>query len=170
MNDYHTSLQKYNSHFISLVRVETGVSERDRDRETETDRGLLYWPFLQSHVVSDSGLHLAILLLLGREVGVGGKPLGTNWPLSMTVSLWLRDWPYNVGTCVYIISQRPRIPVDNTMTRFLQSTHVSGFRPHIAVFLFSQLEHEGCVKGQYARLLFECRTLYDESECTQKII
>ena len=102
-----------------------------------------------NHVVSYSGPHLTPLQLLGRE---GGAPLPYEHSLVAFVTLclcdclWLCDEPLLLWLPTYMISQRLLVFGDPLPSR------VSCLHPHIAVFLFTQLEHDGSVKGQYAIL------------------
>ena len=111
-----TLLYKNISFFISLVGIEpvdikVWETVWCRLMEDLGLRGLLYWPFLLSHLVlSYSRPHLALLLLFSRW-GNTMPPLSTHWLLSMTdhirQTLWLTDCETDrsdVGTLVYIIS------------------------------------------------------------------
>ena len=99
--------------WLFSFRFETAVSvwERDRDRETkdvDTDwwrTAILTHNFLTTLILY-SGPYLA-LLLLSWCGGTASLCALTGWNSHdfVSQSVWLCDWPSDMGTYVYIISQ-----------------------------------------------------------------
>ena len=163
MKLYHIFTNIYISHLYFSKRSEDDCKCK-RDWETEKQGGLPYW-FLLCRVApySYSGLHLKPLLLLGQ----GGRHC-TFWalpgcsPCLLAARPCIRDWrlqdsPLYEVTCIYdltesavaIVNLCELFPLVNHLSCFHLSTHVSCLQPRIAVFLLTQLEHDGSVKGQY---------------------
>ena len=118
----NTFLYKYICLFLFLsteTALNASVGERNRERETKTDvglRGLLYWPCLISHHLFPYSIpHLAVLLLPSRGGGHCSLWALTDRSLWLTVSDWLRDWPFwRRYPCIYDFITLPRVhPVVN---------------------------------------------------------
>ena len=131
------------SHYFShKCERETGTGRRRTLKQT--GGGMLYWPFLFCYVVLPySELHLP-LLLLGRVESTAP---------SRDSFVALREWTSDVSALVYIISHAHAFRLSAYLTCFQLLTHVSCvscLHSCIAVFLFTQLEYDGFIKGHYA--------------------
>ena len=71
-------------------------------------------------------------------------PLGTRWPW-LSCLMWLRGC---LGIYNFLMPMHSWLSTH--VTRFWLSTYMSCLHLCIAVFLFTQLEHDSSVKGQYA--------------------
>ena len=126
-------LYKIITHFISLVRVKTGVSVRERQRQTEN---CYIDPYL---------------LLFCHEWAL---PL--SWYLLVVlVTLCLCDWPLLLWVPAYMISCYLCI---SSCQSIWPASHCqpawAAYPLCITVYLFTQLDHDGSVKGQYATIYY----------------
>ena len=122
------------------MKLIVGVWERDRNnglKDVDTYRGLLYWPFLNSHCDSIFGALCLCFLDQRFSTGVccGPRPqTHCRWcPEQLTVTLcFSRDWPL-VPVFIWF---------HNTYTfRLWFPWSISTCQPMPAVFLFTHLEH-----------------------------
>ena len=113
---------------LFLERVEVGGWERERARK----RG-------ESKVLDRVPLRDTAPPPIGRSPALSG--------LLDYLTIYPRLTVCDVGTCVYIISQRLWVfRLSTHFTRFRLSTHVNCSHPRINGFLFVQLEHDGSIK------------------------
>ena len=140
-------LYKNITHFISFLGLKL-VWERERDRLRTAILTLIFFLAVP---------HLALLLLNWGYAEDGASPPPSQAAPNMAdhqlcdsvsnVTAWLTI--IVVGADIYVIPKCPHvIPVVLRL-----STHMSRLNPCISVFLFTQLEHDSSIKGQYATYL-----------------
>ena len=145
--------------FISWKGLKWIVSVRDREMETHGE--LLYWPLTYQP-------RCAFLLraldffwweILNWRPFVGCcPPLSTHRPLCFPNFLTApplseiettRLTVTVVGVCIYHFKMPMCFWLSTHVTCFWLSTRMICLHPHMAVFLFTQLKHDGSIKSQY---------------------
>ena len=139
--------------FLEMVETPVGVRETETRRWRETYGGRLHW-----HL--NSSTMLCFHIKDRTQPFCFASPGGGHWhPLPQGVSylldcltMALKLTVTTVGVCMYDSTTPMHFQLSTHVTCFWLSTCMICLQPRIAVFLFTQLEYDCSVKGQYAIL------------------